>query len=98
MKVILATSFALVAFAFNSILCRMALGTDEIDAASFTAIRLLSGAVTLPILTGSNNMPIGVQLVGRRFYDGRLLRTAEWLLKWLREQGTDAGAVMGDVA
>jgi Asp-tRNA(Asn)/Glu-tRNA(Gln) amidotransferase A subunit family amidase len=55
-------------------------------------------AVTLPILTGSSNMPIGVQLVGRRFYDGRLLRTAEWLLKWLREQGTDAGAVMGDVA
>jgi Asp-tRNA(Asn)/Glu-tRNA(Gln) amidotransferase A subunit family amidase len=36
-------------------------------------------AVTLPLLSGSNGLPIGVQLVGRRFYDGRLLRTARWL-------------------
>lgn len=35
------------AFACNSILCRLALRTDEIDAASFTGIRLVSGAVTL---------------------------------------------------
>lgn len=50
MKPILLTAFALVAFAFNSILCRMALGSNEIDAASFTGIRLVSGAVTLSIL------------------------------------------------
>lgn len=50
MKIIALTAFALTAFAFNSILCRMALGRDEIDAASFTAIRLISGAVTLAIL------------------------------------------------
>jgi Asp-tRNA(Asn)/Glu-tRNA(Gln) amidotransferase A subunit family amidase len=55
-------------------------------------------AVTLPILTGSNGMPIGVQLVGRRWCDGRLLRTAEWLMKRLREEGSDLSAVMGDVA
>lgn len=47
MKILFYTVFALVAFALNSILCRMALGSDEIDAASFTAIRLVSGAVTL---------------------------------------------------
>jgi drug/metabolite transporter (DMT)-like permease len=47
MKVFFYTAFALVAFAFNSILCRLALKSDEIDAASFTAIRLLSGAVIL---------------------------------------------------
>ena len=41
------TAFALVAFAFNSILCRMALAAGEIDAASFTAVRLVSGAVVL---------------------------------------------------
>lgn len=41
------TTFALVCFAFNSILCRLALKTDEIDARSFTAIRLLSGAIVL---------------------------------------------------
>jgi drug/metabolite transporter (DMT)-like permease len=51
MKIILYTSFALTAFAFNSILCRLALKFGEIDAASFTAIRLLSGAaILLPVL------------------------------------------------
>lgn len=47
MKTSLLTAFALTAFAFNSILCRMALATGEIDAASFTVIRLVSGTVTL---------------------------------------------------
>jgi Asp-tRNA(Asn)/Glu-tRNA(Gln) amidotransferase A subunit family amidase len=36
-------------------------------------------AITLPLLRGSNGMPIGVQLVGLRGNDGRLLRTAHWL-------------------
>jgi Asp-tRNA(Asn)/Glu-tRNA(Gln) amidotransferase A subunit family amidase len=36
-------------------------------------------AVTLPLLQGENGMPIGVQLVGRRGNDARLLRTARWL-------------------
>lgn len=49
-RVVLYTAFALVAFAFNSILCRMALGKHEIDAASFTSIRLISGAVTLVLI------------------------------------------------
>ncbi len=47
MKTFSYTVFALVAFALNSILCRVALGAEAIDAASFTLIRLLSGAVTL---------------------------------------------------
>jgi drug/metabolite transporter (DMT)-like permease len=50
MKIVFYTSFALICFAFNSILCRLALKTDEIDAASFTSIRLLSGAVVLSII------------------------------------------------
>lgn len=50
MKVILYTFFALSAFAFNSILCRMALGDGEIDATSFTGIRLASGAITLAVI------------------------------------------------
>jgi drug/metabolite transporter (DMT)-like permease len=41
------TSFALLAFAFNSVLTRLALGAGHIDAASFTAVRLLAGAATL---------------------------------------------------
>ncbi len=51
MKVVFYTSFALIAFAFNSILCRLALGTNSIDAASFTTVRLFSGAVTLLIIS-----------------------------------------------
>ena len=51
MKIILYTSFALFAFAFNSILCRLALGTEAIDAASFTLVRLISGAIVLVIIS-----------------------------------------------
>ena len=54
------TGFALVAFAANSVLCRMALGGAAIDAAAFTTIRLVSGALVLLLLaaaTGRNNRP-----------------------------------------
>jgi hypothetical protein len=44
------TCGALVAFASNSLLCRLALSPHAIDASSFTSIRLLSGAVTLAVL------------------------------------------------
>lgn len=40
-------TFALIAFAANSVLCRLALGEGKIDAASFTFVRLASGAVFL---------------------------------------------------
>ena len=36
-------------------------------------------AVTLPLMQGANGLPLGVQLVGRRNFDARLLRTARWL-------------------
>jgi drug/metabolite transporter (DMT)-like permease len=50
-RVIFYTAFALVAFAFNSILCRMALRGGEADAAGFTLIRLVSGAVALVVIS-----------------------------------------------
>ncbi|MEP6900210.1 MAG: DMT family transporter [Actinomycetota bacterium] len=50
MKVFLYTGFALVCFALNSILCRLALGAEAIDAAGFTLIRLVSGAATLFVI------------------------------------------------
>ena len=37
-------------------------------------------AVTLPLMQGANGLPLGVQLVGARHADGRLLRTARWLV------------------
>ena len=47
---IAATAAALVGFAANSLLCRAALGAGSIDAASFTAIRIASGAAILFVL------------------------------------------------
>ncbi|HET7126135.1 MAG TPA: DMT family transporter [Lysobacter sp.] len=44
------TLLALVAFAGNSLLCRAALAHGGIDAATFTLVRLLSGAVVLALL------------------------------------------------
>lgn len=41
------TTVAMVAFASNSILCRLALGGGSIDPATFTTLRIASGAVTL---------------------------------------------------
>ncbi len=38
-------------------------------------------AVTLPLMQGANGLPLGVQLVGRKGYDARLLRTARGLEK-----------------
>ena len=37
--------------------------------------------ISLPLLHGENGLPIGVQLVGRRGDDARLLRTARWLVQ-----------------
>lgn len=44
------TGLALIAFAGNSVLCRLALQEPIIDASSFSAIRLISGAAVLLIL------------------------------------------------
>jgi len=46
-RVVLLTLFAMIAFASNSLLCRAALKGTGIDAASFTFIRLFSGAAVL---------------------------------------------------
>ena len=46
------TSLALIAFSTNSVLCRLALGNEAIDAASFTIVRLLSGILVLSIIIG----------------------------------------------
>lgn len=52
MKIFLLTIFALLCFALNSLLCRVALGAETIDAASFTFVRLISGALALLIIYG----------------------------------------------
>ncbi len=46
-RTLILTTFVMLAFAGNSLLCRMALKHTAIDAASFTSIRLISGALIL---------------------------------------------------
>jgi Asp-tRNA(Asn)/Glu-tRNA(Gln) amidotransferase A subunit family amidase len=48
---------------------------------SFCTLWTLCGmpAISLPLLQSANGLPIGVQLVGPRHRDARLLRTARWL-------------------
>ena len=50
LRIIALTCATMVAFAANSLLCRGALRGGEIDAASFTAIRLASGALVLALI------------------------------------------------
>ncbi len=50
MITVMLTFAAMLAFAANSLLCRLALGQGLIDAASFASIRVISGAVLLSLL------------------------------------------------
>jgi Asp-tRNA(Asn)/Glu-tRNA(Gln) amidotransferase A subunit family amidase len=54
----------------------------------FCTIWTLCGmpAVTLPLLQAGNGLPLGVQLVGPKGDDARLLRTARWLVETLRSE------------
>lgn len=58
-KVGLLTVAAMIAFAANSLLCRIALREAHIDAASFTAIRLASGALVLWLIVQWRDGGIG---------------------------------------
>ncbi len=62
-RVFALTLLAMIAFAGNSLLCRMALRHTGIDAASFTAVRIVSGAVALWLIVrlraGAANGPSG---------------------------------------
>jgi Asp-tRNA(Asn)/Glu-tRNA(Gln) amidotransferase A subunit family amidase len=50
-------------------------------------------AITVPLMTGSNGLPIGVQLVGPRGDDARLLRTANWFVRRVAGAAADEGTV-----
>jgi len=57
-RTVILTVVALAAFAANSVLCRLALGEQAIDAAGFTSVRLFSGSLVLFLilkLTGKKN-------------------------------------------
>ena len=61
LQTILLTTLAMIAFASNSLLNRLALGQNTIDAVSYTTIRLVSGAVMLFIIANlqrKTNQPV----------------------------------------
>jgi Asp-tRNA(Asn)/Glu-tRNA(Gln) amidotransferase A subunit family amidase len=71
---------------FDAILTPAAPGTaprglDSTGDPAFCTLWTLCGmpAVSLPLMQGANGLPLGVQLVGPRDWDARLLRTARWL-------------------
>ena len=49
-RIVVTTILALIAFAANSVLCKMALGAKTIDASGFTIIRMLSGILVLMMI------------------------------------------------
>jgi Asp-tRNA(Asn)/Glu-tRNA(Gln) amidotransferase A subunit family amidase len=57
-------------------------GLDTTGNPIFNGLWTLCGgpAITLPLMEGPNGLPVGVQLVGRRGEDAKLLRTARWLV------------------
>lgn len=57
-------------------------GLDSTGDPAFCSLWTLCGmpALNLPLMQGENGLPLGVQLVGPRGSDARLLRTARWLV------------------
>lgn len=64
------------------------LGLEATGDPAFSTLWTFCGTptVTVPLLVGANGMPIGVQLVGRRGDDARLLRSARWLVHHLAHE------------
>lgn len=61
----------------------------------FNGLFTLTGhpAITLPLLQDARGLPVGVQLIGRRGEDGRLLRTARWLEALMAAPATPDGDI-----
>ena len=64
LRLVILVSTAMLAFAGNSLLCRMALKHTAIDAATFTAIRLLSGACMLWLVVRLTRSGVSAQRKG----------------------------------
>jgi Asp-tRNA(Asn)/Glu-tRNA(Gln) amidotransferase A subunit family amidase len=57
-------------------------GLEATGDPAFCTLWTLCGmpSLSLPLMQGENGLPMGVQLIGRRDGDARLLRTARWLV------------------
>ena len=66
-------------------------GLDSTGSPIFNTLWTYCGtpAITLPLMQGANGLPLGVQLIGRRGDDARLLRTAGWLERRVANEDRD---------
>lgn len=92
------TILALIAFAANSVLCRLALGDGSIDWVSFTVIRLLSGALTLLLILKINGVLTkprypDAQVTGKNNQQS-LIKQQQLMLKQHQSAGSWLGGVM----
>src|SRR3989442_2762978 len=76
---------------YDAILTPAALGTAPKGLSStgdpvFCSLWTLCGmpAISMPLMQGADGLPLGVQLVGRRHFDARLMRTARSMAEKLR--------------
>ena len=62
-------------------------GLDATGSPVFCTIWTFTGmpALSLPVLEGRDGLPVGAQLVGQQNDDGRLLRTARWMMRTLED-------------
>ena len=65
------------------------IGLDYTGSPAFCTTWTLCGtpALSLPLLTGSEGMPFGVQLIGRKNEDAKLFSTAAWLVDKVESDG-----------
>lgn len=63
MRVVILTTVSMLAFAANSVLARLALGSHAIDPLAYTGIRLTAGAVVLVVIAWLRR-PVSLQRVG----------------------------------
>ena len=63
-------------------------GLDSTGDPIFNGIWTLCGtpAINIPVFTSESGLPMGIQLVGPRGDDARLLRTARWLAQSLQQE------------
>ena len=79
---------------YDAILTPAAFGTapaglESTGDPAFCALWTLCGmpSLSVPLMRGANGLPLGVQLVGPRHGDARLLRSARWLVDHVATRG-----------
>lgn len=91
-RVLLLTALAMAAFAANSLLCRIALRDTAIDAATFTTVRLIAGALTLWLIVALRS---GRSAVAGSWYSALALFAYAIAFSWAyRSLSAAAGALL----